>query len=147
MFGAMPVPRPLFVEEHGLRRYLAHEGVGVELSRAQYEAGEWADAVEEAYRRGAAAKARKRAEGETGRRTAEGRDMARTVVDWVQRWQAGVAAEMCEQKEAGTETMSAKEREAAVALVREVAALTVSGGVAKSEAAGPNGGTRIAVVG
>ena len=44
-------------------------------------------------------------------------------------------------------TALAKEGEAAVALVREVAALTVSGGVAKSEAAGHNGGTRIAVVG
>ena len=42
------------------------------------------------YALGRDAKARKRAEGETGRRAAEGRAMARRLVDWVGRWQAGV---------------------------------------------------------
>ncbi|TFK79670.1 hypothetical protein K466DRAFT_592274 [Polyporus arcularius HHB13444] len=89
------VPRPLFIEEHGLRLYLEQEGVGVELSRTQYEVGEWADAVEEAYNRGREAKARKREIGETGKRKEEGREMAQYVVDWVGRWQAGVAAHGC----------------------------------------------------
>lgn len=80
------VPRPLFIEEHGLRLYLEREGVGVELSRTQYEVGEWADAIEAAWQRGREAKARKRQEGETGRRNEEGREMAQYVVDWVGRW-------------------------------------------------------------
>ena len=81
----------LFVEEHGLRLFLEREGVGVELERVKYEVGEWAEAVEEAWVRGREAKARKRREGETGRRREEGREMARYVVDWVERWQDGVA--------------------------------------------------------
>ncbi|KAI0326951.1 hypothetical protein GY45DRAFT_1309622 [Cubamyces sp. BRFM 1775] len=85
------VPRPLFIEEHGLRLFLEREGVGVELSRAQYELGEWAGAVEAAWQAGRAAKMRKRAEGETGRRMEEGGRMAREVVEWVERWKAGVA--------------------------------------------------------
>ena len=40
--------------------------------------------------RGREAKARKRREGETGRRREEGREMARYVVGWVERWQDGV---------------------------------------------------------
>ncbi|KAI0707127.1 hypothetical protein C8Q76DRAFT_629102 [Earliella scabrosa] len=84
------VPRPLFVEEHGLRLFLEREGVGVELERVKYEVGEWAEAVEEAWVRGREAKGRKRSEGETGRRREEGREMARYVVDWVERWQDGV---------------------------------------------------------
>ncbi|KAI5823206.1 hypothetical protein K523DRAFT_344632 [Schizophyllum commune Tattone D] len=55
------VSRPLFIEEHGLRLLLDEEGTGVELSRAAYEQGDWAGAVEEAYTRGAASKALKRA--------------------------------------------------------------------------------------
>lgn len=90
------VPRPLFVEEHGLRLLLQREGAGVELERVKYEVGEWAEAVEEAWMRGREAKARKRREGETGRRTEEGREMARIVVDWVGRWKEGVMAQnMC----------------------------------------------------
>ncbi|KAF8071748.1 transmembrane amino acid transporter protein-domain-containing protein [Lyophyllum atratum] len=48
------VSRPLFIEEHGLRLLLNREGVGVELSRQSYEAGDWALAVEEAWARGKA---------------------------------------------------------------------------------------------
>ncbi|PCH42345.1 hypothetical protein WOLCODRAFT_72480 [Wolfiporia cocos MD-104 SS10] len=82
------VPRPLFIEEHGLRLLLDTEGVGVELSRTSYEMGEWADAVEEAWQKGKAAKERKREEGETGRRKEEGRKMAKDLVEWVERWEA-----------------------------------------------------------
>ena len=78
--------RPLFIEEHGLRLLLEKEGVGVELSREAYEAGEWAQAVQEAFDLGRDAKATKRLEGETGKRSEEGREMATTVIDWVHRW-------------------------------------------------------------
>ena len=87
------VPRPLFIEEHGLHLLLDTEGVGVELSRTSYETGEWADFIEEAYQKGADAKARKRQEGETGKRKQEGLEMARGLVNWVDRWKAGVTAE------------------------------------------------------
>ncbi|KAI1796995.1 hypothetical protein LXA43DRAFT_911338 [Ganoderma leucocontextum] len=85
------VPRPLFVEEHGLRAFLEREGVGVRMERERYERGEWAGCVEEAYLKGREGKERKRREGETGRRAEEGREMARYLVEWVGRWQAGVA--------------------------------------------------------
>ncbi|TFY57485.1 hypothetical protein EVJ58_g6990 [Rhodofomes roseus] len=86
------VPRPLFIEEHGLRLLLGSEGVGVELSRSCYEKGDWADAVQEAYMRGKDAKAKKRQEGETGKRRKEGREMARGLLDWLDRWKAGARA-------------------------------------------------------
>ncbi|KAF8969229.1 transmembrane amino acid transporter protein-domain-containing protein [Flammula alnicola] len=54
------VSRPLFIEEHGLRLLLDQEGVGVELSRQSYEAGDWASAVKEALTQGEKAKDRKR---------------------------------------------------------------------------------------
>ena len=81
------VPRPLFIEEHGLRMLLARGGVGVELSRAAYESGEWARAVEQAYHLGKEKKQKKRDEGETGLRAKEGREMAEMLVGWVQKWQ------------------------------------------------------------
>lgn len=85
------MPRPLFVEEHGLRLLLERDGVGVELSRTAYEVGEWAEAVETAWQRGRAAKERKRQEGETGRRHEEGRVMAQELMDWVEEWKRGTA--------------------------------------------------------
>lgn len=91
-FLSLPVPRPLFIEEHGLRLLLESEGVGVELSRGFYERGEWADAVQEAYMRGKKAKAKKRQEGETGKRRQEGRQMAEELLDWLDRWKAGTRA-------------------------------------------------------
>lgn len=75
------VPRPLFIEEFGLRLLLNQEGVGVELSRSSYESGEWAAAIEEAWQNGKERKARKREEGETGKRKAEGREMAKGIVE------------------------------------------------------------------
>ncbi|KAI0768005.1 hypothetical protein BD413DRAFT_479847 [Trametes elegans] len=85
------VPRPLFIEEHGLRLFLQREGTGVELSRTQYEQGEWAQAVETAWHAGRERKAQKRCEGETGKRRVEGEQMAREVVEWVERWKEGAA--------------------------------------------------------
>ena len=99
------VSRPLFIEEHGLRMYLDQEGVGVELSRASYEGGEWAKSIQEAYCKGREMKETKRkkeyefcmllkqldqegVESDDDRRLSErerqGRDMARDVVEWVE---------------------------------------------------------------
>lgn len=65
---------------------LEREGVGIEMSRAAYESGEWAQAIHLASMKGKEAKARKREEGETGRRQAEGKEMAEMLVDWVKEW-------------------------------------------------------------
>lgn len=51
-FPIYSVPRPHFVEEHGLRLLLEAEGTGVELSRHEYESGQWAKKVDEAYHKG-----------------------------------------------------------------------------------------------
>ncbi|RDB25650.1 hypothetical protein Hypma_006794 [Hypsizygus marmoreus] len=84
------VSRPLFIEEHGLRLLLSREGVGVELSRYLYEAGDWASGVEEAWNRGKALKAKKRIDAANGigmdKRKTEGLDMAQQVVRWTQDW-------------------------------------------------------------
>jgi hypothetical protein len=84
----------LFVEEHGLRLLLGQQGVGVELSRAAYEVGDWAPAVEEAWLLGRDAKAKKR---ETGRlgidmdlRDKEGKALASQVTNWVRAWHSGL---------------------------------------------------------
>ncbi|KAK0194058.1 hypothetical protein F5146DRAFT_1110435 [Armillaria mellea] len=81
------VSRPLFIEEHGLRLLLDNEGVGVELSRDFYEAGEWAHAVQDAFLKGRTAKTKKRKEMAAGvgadMRTVQGKKMAASVVAWV----------------------------------------------------------------
>ncbi|KAF8917219.1 hypothetical protein CPB85DRAFT_1374290 [Mucidula mucida] len=78
------VSRPLFVEEHGLRLLLDNEGVGVELPRASYEAGDWAEAVQEAWELGRDAKAKHRKAGGSNKRQEQGRQMASSFVDWVE---------------------------------------------------------------
>ncbi|KAJ7757742.1 hypothetical protein DFH07DRAFT_819180 [Mycena maculata] len=84
------VSRPLFIEEHGLRRLLDNEGVGVELSRELYEAGDWSRSIETAWQRGRAGKACKRIDAETGvglkRRMEEGRELATMLVRWTEKW-------------------------------------------------------------
>ncbi|KAJ6545041.1 hypothetical protein DFH09DRAFT_1282173 [Mycena vulgaris] len=84
------VSRPLFIEEHGLRRLLDHDGVGVELSRQSYEAGDWASAIDSAWRKGRAAKDSKRRDGGNGpgfkKREEEGGEMADMVVRWAEIW-------------------------------------------------------------
>ncbi|KAI0342725.1 hypothetical protein BDW22DRAFT_1357213 [Trametopsis cervina] len=80
------VPRPLFIEEHGLRLFLEKEGVGVELSRDAYEGGDWAVAVQEAYEKGKERKARKRLEGDTGRSAADGVNLALQLLKWLDHW-------------------------------------------------------------
>ena len=82
------VSRPLFVEEHGLRLLLEREGVGVEMTRDAYEAGEWACAVSEAWRAGAQRKLERRAGKHAPDRCAQGLQMARDMVTWVTEWAA-----------------------------------------------------------
>jgi len=83
------VSRPLFIEEHGLRLLLSHSGVGVELSRGAYEAGEWAGAVEDAWVKGRERKsARYRLGTADGERSQEAKAIAERVVDWVEEWRA-----------------------------------------------------------
>ncbi|KAF8627988.1 hypothetical protein AX15_004116 [Amanita polypyramis BW_CC] len=79
------VSRPLFIEEHGLRLLLGREGVGMELPRGCYESGDWADAVEEAWRLGKDKKAKKRKEmlqGEPRGRQEEMQELAQEVLRW-----------------------------------------------------------------
>ncbi|KAJ7285369.1 hypothetical protein C8J57DRAFT_1291312 [Mycena rebaudengoi] len=82
------VSRPLFIEEHGLRRLLACDGVGRELSRESYEAGDWAPAIEAAWHEGRAMKAKIRRDGgpDVKKREGEGRDMAAMIIRWVEAW-------------------------------------------------------------
>jgi len=84
------VPRPLFIEEHGLRRLLNNSGVGVQLSQEQYEGGDWADFVEEAWAKGKAAKDGKREVGDNGELQEEGERMATQLLDWVREWECGL---------------------------------------------------------
>ncbi len=84
------MPRPLFIEEHGLRRLLNNSGVGVQLSQEQYEGGDWADFVEEAWAKGKAAKDRKREVGDNGELQEEGERMATQLLDWVREWECGL---------------------------------------------------------
>lgn len=76
----------MFIEEHGLRLLLERDGVGVELSREDYEGGNWATAVESAWNSGSEAKRLKRLEGETGKRQKQVKDMGRSVMDWIVDW-------------------------------------------------------------
>ncbi|KAI0052294.1 hypothetical protein FA95DRAFT_1675278 [Auriscalpium vulgare] len=84
------VSRPLFVEEHGLRLYLTREGTGVEMAREQYEAGDWAGPVAEAWLLGEQRKLERRRGMHAVDRRVEGGHMAAFVVDWVRRWQRGM---------------------------------------------------------
>ena len=84
----------MFIEEHGLRLLLERDGVGVELSREDYEGGNWATAVEMAWNLGREAKHRKRLEGETGKREEQVKEMGRRVVDWIVEWRLK-CAEQC----------------------------------------------------
>lgn len=77
----------MFIEEHGLRCLLDREGTGVELTREQYEAGDWAAAVERAWYLGESKKTQKREKGDNGERQRQGELMAMQLVEWVYDWQ------------------------------------------------------------
>jgi len=86
------VSRPLFVEEHGLRLLLDKEGVGMELSRKAYEAGEWSSAVAQAYAKGRLMKETKRLNMSAGidvdKREKEVNQLAKDVINWFKEWDA-----------------------------------------------------------
>ncbi|KAJ3778064.1 hypothetical protein FB446DRAFT_699449 [Lentinula raphanica] len=89
------VSRPLFIEELGLKILLEKEGVGVEMSRADYEGGRWVERVKEAWEKTRVANqcrtgdSEKEAEVITERK-AEIERMAEVVVDWVEDWWQGI---------------------------------------------------------
>ena len=63
----------------------------MEMSRQSYEAGDWSEKISEAMALGSRAKDRKRKEmamnpGGVNPREEAGRELARTVVDWVKDW-------------------------------------------------------------
>lgn len=80
------VPRPFFVEEHGLRELMESSGVGVLLQQERYELGDWAGKIEEAYEKGKFMKAMKRQQGWSDIRKREADVMARELVGWVSKW-------------------------------------------------------------
>ena len=63
----------------------------MELSREDYEGGNWATAVERAWDSGSKAKRLKRLEGETGKRQEQVKEMGRRVMDWIVDWKRGCA--------------------------------------------------------
>jgi hypothetical protein len=75
------------VEEHGLRLFLEAEGTGVELSRSEYESGEWARKVAEAYLKG---KKRQRAK-DGNANEQEVKDLAGWVVETIKQCKKGGA--------------------------------------------------------
>lgn len=77
------VPRPLFLEEAGLRIMLQTRGVGLEMTREQYESGDWAKLVQEAYDLGKGRKAAKLARGIDVQRQQDLRALATDVLEWI----------------------------------------------------------------
>lgn len=56
------VPRPLFVEEFGLKRLMETQGTAVTMSRSDFEAGRWSRLIEQAYQQGSLKKKQHRSE-------------------------------------------------------------------------------------
>ena len=71
----------------------------MELSREDYEGGNWATAVERAWNTGREAKRLKRLEGETGKRQEEVKEMGRKVVDWIVDWKRKCAEQDVDEAE------------------------------------------------
>lgn len=60
------------------------------MTRGAYESGEWANAVSDAWRAGAQRKLERREGMHTPDRRAQGLQMARDVVTWVNEWAADI---------------------------------------------------------
>lgn len=75
----------------------------MELSREDYEGGNWATAVERAWNSGREAKQIKRLEGETGKRQEQVKEMGRRVVDWIVDWKWKYAEQCADEVESETE--------------------------------------------
>lgn len=82
-----------------MRLLLERDGVGVELSREDYEGGNWATAVERAWNSGNEAKRLKRLEGETGKRQKQVKDMGRKVMDWIAEWKRRCVGQRADEAE------------------------------------------------
>lgn len=82
MLAAHSVSRPLFIEEHGLRLLLDQEGVGIEMKREEYEAGDWAGKVSEAWEKGGQRKMERRMGEHVVDRVGQTTEMAQYVVEW-----------------------------------------------------------------
>lgn len=78
----------MFVEEHGLRLLMETSGTGLELPREQYEAGNWASAIEQAWEMGAEKKAARRLLGVRGdiRRRRQVEEMGKEFERWLGAW-------------------------------------------------------------
>ncbi|KZW02889.1 hypothetical protein EXIGLDRAFT_664914 [Exidia glandulosa HHB12029] len=77
------VPRPLFLEEAGLRILIQTRGVGLEMTREQYESGDWATLVQQAWELGREKKAAKIQRGVDTQRQKELRTLAGQVLEWI----------------------------------------------------------------
>lgn len=77
------MPRPLFLEEAGLRILIQTRGVGLEMTREQYESGEWAQLVQQAWESGREAKTAKVKRGIDVERQQSLRKLAGQVLDWI----------------------------------------------------------------
>ncbi|GEM12369.1 L-arabinokinase [Rhodotorula toruloides] len=80
------VPRPLFVEEFGLKRLMQARGVSLELDRADFEAGRWEFHIEEAYEQGRADKEEARRTGFVDERA--GKVIRREIEAFMEQWKA-----------------------------------------------------------
>lgn len=68
------VPRPLFVEEFGLKRLMETSGTSLPISRSQFESGQWSAHVLKAWEMGREKKAelqRRHMKGEYGVKASE----------------------------------------------------------------------------
>lgn len=76
------MPRPLFVEEYGLKRLMLSQGTAVEMTRTDFEAGMWETYVTEAHERGKGAKQAARQAGV--RSTGAAQKIVDDIVNFVQ---------------------------------------------------------------
>jgi len=81
------VPRPLFVEEFGLKRLMLARGVCVHLDRSAFEDGRWSDKILRAHELGRAAKLEER-RGVRGASAALDDRAGEVAVDALESWLA-----------------------------------------------------------
>lgn len=80
------MPRPLFVEEYGLKRLMQSQGVSVEISRADFEAGLWEDKVLEAWNAGKELKEEERRKGWRDEGKMAGLEIAGKLQEFMKEW-------------------------------------------------------------
>jgi len=72
------------VEEHGLKLWLEAEGTGVELSKEEYESGQWAVRIQQAFERGKGRRGM-----DCTKNNEDIRGVAQWVLDYIRAWQRG----------------------------------------------------------